>query len=786
MTHAPHHHDDEATPPADSRRAVDMQMVQAQLVGILTLTPHALIGADPQQRITLVNARAEALFGYSRQELLGQPLAVLLPQLSDDDALAGRPVVGPHMTTGVRRGGGTFDARAEIARVEVAAGIVYTIQVSEAHPSDEPLAASTLLDVVQDAVIVTDPALRIIGWNPAAEALYGWSAAEALGQSAYDLLRTDYLDSERPQLLQELQDRGVWKGEVVHHHRDGHPIVIMATVTWMRGPTGEPLGALSVNHDISALKEMEARLRAAATRLKVLADASRAFTEAGADLTVVLDRIVQATTDILGDGCAISLVSDDGRWLERVAVYSVDPHRLRLLREDNEHPQPLDAPLAGPRIVRTGQPIFLPVVDHERFLAAARPESRALWDQLAFHSMLGVPMRVQGRTMGIVTLFRHRPEQQPFSEDDLSLAQDLADRAALAISNALLFQHAQAELIERERAEQALRTSEAKLRAVFNSLVEGVVVLNPQGEVEEVNDAVQRLHGQTLEELADPATDPHWRIIRADGSPFPVDEQPPIMALRTGQAVRDIEMGVLGADGRLRWRIMNAQPVSDTDGTLLGAVASFFDITERKRAEQELRHSAERLQILAEASRAFAEAGTDYDTVLGRVARTLVPLMGEGCVIALISDDGAWLQASHVYDVDPELQELTRSLIGGRHRIEESTTNARVFQTGQPLLVPLVDRNQLRAAAKPEYAAMIERQGYHSLIVAPMRALGRVISVVTLYRRQSERPPFNADDLRLAQDLADRAATAIANARLYQQAQHDLAERQRAEQALET
>jgi signal transduction histidine kinase len=54
-----------------------------------------------------------------------------------------------------------------------------------------------------------------------------------------------------------------------------------------------------------------------------------------------------------------------------------------------------------------------------------------------------------------------------------------------------------------------------------------------------------------------------------------------------------------------------------------------------------------------------------------------------------------------------------------------------------------------------------------------------------LFRHQSAQPPFDQDDLTLAQDLADRAALAISNAQLFTQAQTDLAERQRAEQALE-
>jgi PAS domain S-box-containing protein len=61
--------------------------------------------------------------------------------------------------------------------------------------------------------------------------------------------------------------------------------------------------------------------------------------------------------------------------------------------------------------------------------------------------------------------------------------------------------------------------------------------------------------------------------------------------------VQDVEMGVPASDGTLRWRLVNAQPVRDDHGSLLGAVASFFDITDRKRLEQELRRSRDELEL---------------------------------------------------------------------------------------------------------------------------------------------------------------------------------------------
>ncbi len=156
------------------------------------------------------------------------------------------------------------------------------------------------------------------------------------------------------------------------------------------------------------------------------------------------------------------------------------------------------------------------------------------------------------------------------------------------------------DITERKKVEKALEASDAKMRAVFRSLTEGVVFLNRSGEVEEANDAVQLSYGHTVEELSDPELDPRTRIIRPDGTLFPVDEQPGIYALRTGETVRNVEMGVPTLDGQISWRLVNAQPVLDDKGSLLGVVASFFDITERRRAEQALRESEQRFRSLAD------------------------------------------------------------------------------------------------------------------------------------------------------------------------------------------
>ncbi len=151
------------------------------------------------------------------------------------------------------------------------------------------------------------------------------------------------------------------------------------------------------------------------------------------------------------------------------------------------------------------------------------------------------------------------------------------------------------DVTERRHAEEKLLKSEAQARAVLESLNEGVVFLDTAGNVVSINDAVSKVLGRGLQELTDPEADPRSRLIRSDGSLFPMEEQPAIVALRTGEPVRNVEMGVPTRDGKVKWIIAGAQLARDTDGKNLGVVVSFFDITDRKRAEAALRESEARL-----------------------------------------------------------------------------------------------------------------------------------------------------------------------------------------------
>ena len=147
-------------------------------------------------------------------------------------------------------------------------------------------------------------------------------------------------------------------------------------------------------------------------------------------------------------------------------------------------------------------------------------------------------------------------------------------------------------------AEAALRESEARSRTILGALHEGVVLQDAEGRIIEANQAAERLLGLTADQLRGVTSlDPRWRAVHEDGTPCPGEEHPATIALRTGVQQREIVLGVHKPDGTLTWLLVTAVPLHDPGNARpRGVVASFVDITARKRAEDALRESEARLQ----------------------------------------------------------------------------------------------------------------------------------------------------------------------------------------------
>jgi PAS domain S-box-containing protein len=244
---------------------------------LLDLTPDAVVVIDHAGIIVLLNSQACALFDYAPDELIGHRLEDLLPERLRTTHLAHRSqyLAAPHARPmgigldliGRRKGGSEFPIDISLRpylikrQLHVMAAIrdVTAQRQWERERKDliERLQLQTdLINLAHDAILVRDPADRILVWNTGAEELYGWSASEALGQVTHALFKTRFPTS-RVAIQAQLDREGAWEGELAHTRPDGRVVIVDSRWVLVRDEAGQPSAILEINRDITERRRLE-------------------------------------------------------------------------------------------------------------------------------------------------------------------------------------------------------------------------------------------------------------------------------------------------------------------------------------------------------------------------------------------------------------------------------------------------------------------------------------------------------------------------------------------------
>ncbi|MGA7938165.1 MAG: PAS domain S-box protein [Kovacikia sp.] len=157
------------------------------------------------------------------------------------------------------------------------------------------------------------------------------------------------------------------------------------------------------------------------------------------------------------------------------------------------------------------------------------------------------------------------------------------------------------DITERKQIEIALRESEAQLTSIFQTIPNGIVILDQRGQITTANPAAEQILSLTRSDLTQRGyNDPSWAITTVDGHPFPEADLPFIKVMQTGEPVYGVEHAIAHPDGTRVILSINASPLFDADGKITNVIAAISDITERKRAEVSLRESEERYRSVVE------------------------------------------------------------------------------------------------------------------------------------------------------------------------------------------
>lgn len=324
---------------------------------------------------------------------------------------------------------------------------------------------------------------------------------------------------------------------------------------------------------------------AARQRLAFLLEASDVIT-ASLDINETLRRIAELVVPRLADWCSIHLLDDQGE-LRRVGVHHRDQAKLPLAEELMTR-QRLNVTGDHPigEAIRSGRPQILSAVPREFIETNANgPRDIELYDALGSLSAISAPLLARGRVLGVMGLSIGEGGRH-YQAEDLVLVELVARRIALAVDNAMLHQQVQEAL---QRSDE----SAALLDAVFRSAPAGLGFVDADLRYVRVNDTLAAVHG-----LA--AAGHQGRLIREVVPDLaPLIEPACEKVLSTGDAVLNLELrGELAGDPH-DW-LASFFPIPGADGAVAGVGIIFQDVTDERRARDELRRRARQQTAVAE------------------------------------------------------------------------------------------------------------------------------------------------------------------------------------------
>lgn len=421
--------------------------------------PDALVTIGTHGRITRVNSQTQLMFGYTREELVGQSIEVLIPHSLHAEHKQRREeyFVSPHQLemgldqelSGLKKDGSTFPVEIKLSPLQVLGETLVTADIrdiTERKRADAELQDSEeKFNVLYNRVPIAAAMSRLtdgvlLDVNHAFEKYFGYSKQDVVGKTTLELGINPDLET-REIIRAELQKQGVVHDQEVRIlTRSGKPRIFLLNLDVVDIRNEKYI--LQTAHDITERKVLEESLQRRSAELAALHQVMLDLVNRH-DVDDILQTMLSKVSDLLDvSHVSIDLI-EDGDMLVTYAVTRGQP----LVAGDRMRRG--EGGWLSWQAIDNGQPAVL-----EDY--ATWPQRRGLYDGFPIHAIAIIPIYQRERVIGAINLLRSKANL-PFSETDVYVAKQLAQMAALVLDNAQLYVQLRTEIAERIRNETALQ-----------------------------------------------------------------------------------------------------------------------------------------------------------------------------------------------------------------------------------------------------------------------------------------------------------------------------------------
>ena len=546
------------------------------------------VGADGT--ILWVNQAELDLLGYAREEYVGRNIAEfhadepvindMLGRLSRGETLRDYPARLRHSDGSIRHV--LVNSSVLFEDGKFVHTRCFTRDVTALKQEQEAnLLLAAIVDCCDDAIISEDLTGRITSWNRGAERIFGYTAQEAIGQPVMMLIPDDRREEEVQIFARLLRGEPVDHFETIRRRKDGKLLNISLTISPVRDRQGRVIGGSKTARDITESKRAEEAIKrfsrqqtadlAAMTRMQELSIRliqPDAFSDV---LNEILESGITITEADMGD---IQLVDTDGEMRIAAQRGFKPPYREFL---DKVH----DGPPAYWSALQRGERVIIEDIASNPLIVGT-PTLAVMLDAGA-RAVQSTPLVSRsGQVLGMFSTYYRTPHGP--TERDLRLIDVLVRLAA--------------DLIERSRAEEELRESEERLRFAQKAAGIGTFDWNIETGVNMWTPELEALYGlppggfghtqNAWEDLIHPAD--RARTLQRVAESF-----------ETGSPVEE-EWRVVWPDGSVHWVVGRWQVFKNATGEPVRMMGVNIDITDRKKIEEALRKSEERLRLAIKAT----------------------------------------------------------------------------------------------------------------------------------------------------------------------------------------